>query len=71
MWGFSDVFFQVGLTKLMHFQQGIVCAPKPFLCDIRPRSEGHAEIIRSDFQEARPTFRQFEQELSNEGEESG
>jgi len=44
--------------------EGVLSAPKPFLCDIKPRSESHADIIRGDFADARATFAPFEQELS-------
>ncbi|CAL1701790.1 unnamed protein product [Somion occarium] len=48
------------------FLPGIATGPKPFSCVARPRSEAHAELIRSEYTKARPIFSKFEQELSPE-----
>ncbi|KAL4253507.1 cytochrome P450 family protein [Abortiporus biennis] len=51
---------------LNNLTEGVLSIPKPFICDIQPRSQGHADIIRNDFMEARSIFAEFEQELSKE-----
>ena len=49
-----------------HLPQGISAGPKSFKCKFTPRSERHAEIIRSEYTQARPIFELFEQELNAE-----
>ncbi|KAK7681812.1 hypothetical protein QCA50_015159 [Cerrena zonata] len=48
------------------FVQGISLVPKPFKCDIQPRSDKHAALIHSAFSEARSNFFMYEQELAEE-----
>lgn len=49
--------------------------PIPFQCSIKPRSQVHVDIIRSQFAKARDTFSQFEYGLNeiggNFGERAG
>ncbi|KAK7687147.1 hypothetical protein QCA50_009650 [Cerrena zonata] len=40
---------------------GILLTPKPFTCEITPRSAGKADIIKLQFDAARPVFDRFEQ----------
>ncbi|KAG8923305.1 hypothetical protein FRC01_012910, partial [Tulasnella sp. 417] len=42
---------------------GILGAPFPFDCDVRVRSDKHAELIRQSYRDATPIFEPFEQEL--------
>ncbi|CAL1702667.1 unnamed protein product [Somion occarium] len=46
------------------FTTGIAIGPKPFKCNIRPRSEKHAALICEAYAQARPTLSMFEQELT-------
>ena len=46
-----------------HFCQGILTWPNPFKCAIQVRSTAHAQLIRSEFAQARETFLPFEGEL--------
>ncbi|KAK7681816.1 hypothetical protein QCA50_015163 [Cerrena zonata] len=46
------------------FTSGMAPGPKPFKCNIKPRSERHAALIRKAFSEARSIFRMFEHELA-------
>ncbi|CAL1702663.1 unnamed protein product [Somion occarium] len=46
------------------FTPGLTIRPKPFKCNIQPRSDKHAELIREAYAHARPTFSMFEQELT-------
>ncbi|KAI0073799.1 cytochrome P450 [Panus rudis PR-1116 ss-1] len=48
------------------FKSGITAGVKPFKCDITVRSDAHADLIRSSYEEARSVFTIFEQELSPE-----
>ncbi|KAI0076208.1 cytochrome P450 [Panus rudis PR-1116 ss-1] len=48
------------------FKSGITAGVKPFKCDITVRSDAHADLIRSSYEEARSVFAIFEQELSQE-----
>ncbi|KAI0082000.1 cytochrome P450 [Panus rudis PR-1116 ss-1] len=41
-----------------------VINPRPFTCEITPRSEGHAQLIRSAFENAQSVFAQFEQQVN-------
>ncbi|KAI0082001.1 cytochrome P450 [Panus rudis PR-1116 ss-1] len=42
---------------------GVLIMPKPFKCQITPRSETRAELIRTEFAEAKATFSCFEHDL--------
>ncbi|CAL1706645.1 unnamed protein product [Somion occarium] len=42
------------------FSDGIVLSPEPFKCDIRPRSQAKAELIRKELTDAKSVFEQFE-----------
>lgn len=46
------------------FTPGIASGPKPFACDVHPRSQAHADIIRAEYAQARSVFSMFEQELT-------
>ncbi|KAI0082769.1 hypothetical protein K474DRAFT_1654927 [Panus rudis PR-1116 ss-1] len=46
------------------FEPSLVFGPKPFRCDVTVRSEGHADLIRSSYAQARSVFAVFEQELT-------
>ncbi|CAL1702684.1 unnamed protein product [Somion occarium] len=46
------------------FTTGIAIGPKPFKCNIQPRSEKHAALIREAYAQARPTLSIFEHELT-------
>ncbi|KAK7681815.1 hypothetical protein QCA50_015162 [Cerrena zonata] len=48
------------------FAPGLVAGPQPFRCKIHPRSEVHASLIRSEYQQSRAVLRAFEQELTPE-----
>ncbi|CAL1708008.1 unnamed protein product [Somion occarium] len=48
------------------FTAGLATGPKPYQCDIKPRSQERADIVRSEFAQARPIFSMFEHELSPE-----
>ncbi|QRV95391.1 cytochrome P450 family protein [Ceratobasidium sp. AG-Ba] len=48
------------------FEEGFALAPKPFKCNISPRSSCHAEIIEQEFSAARHIFEQYERHGFNE-----
>ncbi|KAJ7607153.1 cytochrome P450 [Roridomyces roridus] len=51
------------------YQRGILTAPEPFRCTIKPRSKERADIIEQEFFEATDTFKKFEYGLSAEDRE--
>jgi len=44
-------------------EEGLLLLPPEFKCSIRPRSQAHSDIIRSEFAKARNVFEQFEHEI--------
>ncbi|KAK7681811.1 hypothetical protein QCA50_015158 [Cerrena zonata] len=51
---------------LEDFVPGLTIGPKPFECNIQPRSDKRAALIRAAFSEARSIFSMFEQELTDD-----
>jgi len=45
------------------YAKGILTCLNPFKCDIQVRSADHAQLIKSEFVQARSTFRSFEHDL--------
>ncbi|KAA1473597.1 cytochrome P450 [Dentipellis sp. KUC8613] len=72
LWAFDFSHARDPVTKvpiaadINSFVQGTTLAPKPFVCDIQPRSAARTRIIERNFMNARPVYEQFEQELSPE-----
>ncbi|KAI0077958.1 cytochrome P450 [Panus rudis PR-1116 ss-1] len=48
------------------FEPGVTSSARPFKCDIKPRSQAHIDIIRSEYAQARSLLRLYEQDLSPE-----
>ncbi|THU88694.1 cytochrome P450 [Dendrothele bispora CBS 962.96] len=53
-------------VDINNYSEGIATSPRPFKCDIRPRSPTHAALIRKELLAARPIFERYEHELSPE-----
>ncbi|KAJ7800590.1 cytochrome P450 [Mycena olivaceomarginata] len=54
---------------IFDYEKGLSTAPRPFKCNIAPRSPEKAEIIEHEFLEAADTFSKFEFGLSPEDQE--
>ncbi|KAJ7916679.1 cytochrome P450 [Mycena leptocephala] len=54
---------------IFDYEKGLSTAPRPFKCNITPRSPERAEIIEREFLEAADTFSKFEFGLSPEDQE--
>ncbi|KAF9010846.1 cytochrome P450 [Cyathus striatus] len=62
LWGFN--IRSVGKVDLDAFHEGITTEPKPFKCDIKPRSAKHAEMILTEYQATRRDVMHFERDFS-------
>ncbi|KAF9014254.1 cytochrome P450 [Cyathus striatus] len=62
LWGFN--IRSVGKVDLDAYQEGITTEPKPFKCDIKPRSAKHAEMILAEYQVTRRDVMHFEGDFS-------
>jgi len=66
LWAFDIALAKDPITgkampiDLHDVRQGLLAEPAPFECLIRPRSQTHQDIIRSDFAKAREVFSRFE-----------
>lgn len=49
---------------LIMLYQGLLLTQNPYKCVVEPRSQRHADIIRTNYAAARGLFAQFEQELT-------
>ncbi|KAF9010844.1 cytochrome P450 [Cyathus striatus] len=63
LWGFN--IHSAGKVDLDAFQHELTTEPKPFKCDIKPRSAKHAEMILAEYQATRRDVMDFERDFSD------